>query len=76
MRYGSSNDPRIVTFDVVRSFQPSAHSAAGFPDANGESTNEIGWRVTQKIIQEHGGNLALESKPGRPAKFAIYLPME
>ena len=41
----------------------------------GEGTG-LGLSVSYGIIQEHGGDIHVESEPGRFTRFIIYLPTE
>ncbi|MCK5503773.1 MAG: GHKL domain-containing protein, partial [Thermodesulfovibrionia bacterium] len=34
----------------------------------------LGLSVSYKIIKKHGGNISVESEPGKGTKFTIYLP--
>jgi signal transduction histidine kinase len=47
-----------------------------FFSTKGSRGTGLGLAVTRKIIQEHGGELELDSGPHEPASFAIYLPAE
>jgi len=40
----------------------------------GSKGTGLGLAVTRKIVEDHGGSLALESEPGRGARFIIRLP--
>jgi nitrogen-specific signal transduction histidine kinase len=41
----------------------------------GEGTG-LGLSVSYGIIQEHGGEIHVESEPGRFTRFVIYLPVQ
>ena len=45
-----------------------------FFSTKGSKGTGRGLAVTRKIIEEHGGRIEVESAPGAPAVFAIYLP--
>jgi len=45
-----------------------------FFSTKGSKGTGLGLAVTRKIIQEHGGDIALSSEPGRGAEFLITLP--
>jgi len=36
----------------------------------------LGLHVTQRIVEDHGGRLELESRPGKGARFTLMLPAE
>lgn len=46
----------------------------GFFSTKGYKGTGLGLPVTQKIIKEHGGELAFESEPGKGSTFALSLP--
>ena len=41
-----------------------------------EDGTGLGLSIAQRIMEEHGGRLALESEKGRGAVFVITLPIE
>lgn len=45
-----------------------------FFSTKGSKGTGLGLAVTRKIVREHGGHIEVESAPGEPAIFAIYLP--
>ncbi len=45
-----------------------------FFTTKGLSGTGLGLLMTQKIIQEHGGNIKVQSKPGKGSTFSILLP--
>lgn len=47
-----------------------------FVTANKSSGTGLGLAIVKKIIEEHGGNISVESKLGRGARFVISLPRE
>ena len=44
-----------------------------FTTKGGEGTG-LGLLTTRKIVQEHGGKIIVESKPGRGARFRMEFP--
>jgi len=46
----------------------------GFFSTKGSKGTGLGLLITQKIIQEHGGTLSVNSKPGEGSIFTIQLP--
>jgi PAS domain S-box-containing protein len=49
---------------------------ASFFSTKGTSGTGLGLLVTQKIAQEHGGTLSMETEPGRGSLFRMILPQE
>ncbi len=49
---------------------------ASFFSTKGTSGTGLGLLITQKIAQEHGGTLFMETEPGRGSLFRITLPQE
>lgn len=45
-----------------------------FFSTKGSKGTGLGLSITQKIVQEHGGTLSVNSKPGRGSVFTIVLP--
>ena len=60
--------PGIVENDVTRIFQ------AGFSTRPGSCG--LGLAVCQKIMEQHGGTIAVESRPGSGTTFRLRLPRE
>jgi signal transduction histidine kinase len=52
-----------------RIFQP-------FESTKGQRGTGLGLAVARKIVEEHGGRLDVESKPGEGTRFTIRLPVE
>jgi len=47
-----------------------------FYSSKGGKGTGLGLAVVKKIVQEHGGNLQLDSTPGEGTEFAIELPLQ
>ncbi len=47
---------------------------ASFFSTKGTKGTGIGLLVTQKIVQEHGGSISVQSEPGKGSAFTIQLP--
>ena len=50
-------------------------SAGGPPLADEADLTDLGWRIAQHIVTLHGGELTLESEPGRGATCRVALPL-
>ncbi len=46
----------------------------GFFSTKGYKGTGLGLPVTQKIVNEHGGELLFETKPGNGTTFTLLLP--
>lgn len=62
----ADDGPGVAAEDLARIFDP-------FFSTKQRGTG-LGLAVTQQIIQEHGGNLACSSEPGRGTRFVVTLP--
>jgi len=40
----------------------------------GESSSGLGLAIAQRIVEEHGGSIGVESEPGQGANFHFELP--
>ncbi len=60
---GSGIDPKLI--DTI--FNPFVTTK---PDGVG-----LGLAIVSKIVDEHGGRIAVESQPGKGSIFRVYLPM-
>ena len=60
--------PGISPDDLPKIFEPGFSRRGGSPG--------LGLTVCRKIIEQHGGNIFAESRPGAGAKFTVKLPLE
>ncbi|MGA3079122.1 MAG: ATP-binding protein, partial [Bryobacteraceae bacterium] len=60
---GSGIDPKLI--DTI--FNPFFTTK---PDGVG-----LGLAICSKIVDQHGGKIAVESQPGKGSVFRVYLPM-
>ena len=42
----------------------------------GDEGNGLGLSIVRRIVQEHGGNIRIESRPGQGSAFILLLPSE
>jgi signal transduction histidine kinase/CBS domain-containing protein len=50
------------------------HILTAFFTTKGSKGTGLGLLITQKIVQEHGGTLSVDSEPGKGTVFTIFLP--
>jgi nitrogen fixation/metabolism regulation signal transduction histidine kinase len=63
----SDSGPGVAPEDLPRVFEPYFTTKAG--------GTGLGLAIARRIAEEHGGNLDLESTPGRGATFTLRLPV-
>ena len=57
----------IATEDQARIFEP-------FYTAGKEGGTGLGLSISNRIIEDHGGHIQVESEPGRGSRFTVWLP--
>ncbi len=62
----TDNGPGIVPEDLQRIFEPFATTK--------ESGTGLGLAISRRIVEAHGGTIAVESQPGSGTTFSIWLP--
>lgn len=69
---------RIIVQDNGDGISPQELSKifAPFHSSKGASGTGLGLPVSQKIMREHGGDIIVDSKHGRGAKFTLFWPMD
>ena len=45
-----------------------------FSSSKGARGTGLGLAVSRKIVREHGGDILVQSQPGKGSKFAVVLP--
>jgi len=60
------NGPGIAAADLARVFQPGFSTRAG--------SCGLGLAVCHRILEQHGGTIGVESRPGQGATFRLHLP--
>lgn len=72
------NEAQITVSDNGPGIAPERHEEvfAAFWSTKGQRGTGLGLAVTRKIIQEHGGDVTLESSVGEGATFTITLPCD
>lgn len=65
----SDNGDGVLPSDLARIFTP-------FHSSKGASGTGLGLPVSQKILREHGGDIAVSSQPGQGAKFTLSWPLQ
>ena len=56
--------------------EAKAHLFTSFFSTKGSKGTGLGLLITQKIVQEHGGTLSLNSEPGQGSVFTMLLPVK
>lgn len=62
----------IAAEDVPRLFQPFGRG--GRQGTSGEPSTGLGLAIVRRIIEGHGGQVSLESAPGKGSAFTVTLP--
>lgn len=62
----------IAAADIPLLFQP--FSTAGKRGTSGEPSTGLGLAIVRRIVEGHGGQVSLESAPGKGAAFTVSLP--
>ncbi len=69
----SDNGPGIPREEQRKLFQPFGRTSV--KAAGGEKSTGLGLLIARKIINAHGGEMSLESEPGRGSVFSFSLPV-
>ncbi|MBP8129121.1 MAG: FHA domain-containing protein [Candidatus Hydrogenedentes bacterium] len=66
----------IEVQDSGRGIPPEIMSRLGqaFVSSKGSAGTGLGLAVSFKIVREHGGDIEVESEPGKGARFSVFLP--
>lgn len=83
LKQQSREDVNIMVSDngigIPEDMQPylfERFSKAGRLGLKGEKSHGLGLNICKQIIEQHGGNIHLESKPGEGTHFHIALPIK
>ena len=63
----------IAAADVPRLFQPFVQLDSSL--ARQHSGTGLGLALVRRLVEQHGGSVAVESEPGRGARFTVKLPL-
>jgi len=67
--------PGIVPEDLPHIFEAFYTAQPGAVGTAGERGSGLGLAVSRRIIEAHGGSIAVESTPGKGSTFTITLPV-
>lgn len=67
----SDSGPGILPQELPRIFEPYYRGSDGRARANGSG---LGRSISREIVRAHGGELSVESEPGRGSNFVVYMP--
>ena len=63
------NGPGIPPDQLLNLFKP-------FQSTKGARGTGLGLAVSRKILREHGGDILVQSQPGKGTKFILRLPLK
>jgi signal transduction histidine kinase len=68
---------RIIVLDNGVGISPDKHSDIfkPFVSSKGSKGTGLGLAVSRKILREHGGDILVQSQPGKGSKFILRLPL-
>jgi len=64
----ADSGPGIPREQIAKIFEPGFSTRASSPG--------LGLAVCRKIVEQHGGTMAVESRPGQGASFTVLLPVD
>jgi signal transduction histidine kinase len=74
----AAHEAAIVVADNGPGIEPrlQEHIFEAFTSSKGQRGTGLGLAVTRKIVDQHGGRILLESRPGLGATFTVMLPTD